>query len=102
MGRPGQAPGSRRLSFALGPGSFHVLTGGADSGKTSVLSLIRMAGRPASGRVELFGRDAATLGRDDLARFRRRVGSMFAEDRLIDHLSVFDNAALVPRPASPS
>jgi cell division transport system ATP-binding protein len=97
MGGPGQAPWLRRLSFALPPGSFHVLTGEAGCGKTSVLGLIGLAQRPAAGRVEMFGRDTATLGRGELARFRRRVGRVFADDRLIDHLSVFDNAALIPR-----
>jgi cell division transport system ATP-binding protein len=97
MGGPGQAPWLRRLSFALPPGSFHVLTGEAGCGKTAVLGLIGLAQRPAAGRVEMFGRETATLGRTDLARFRRRVGRVFADDRLIDHLSVFDNAALIPR-----
>lgn len=90
-------PSSRRLSFALAAGSFHVLTGAAGCGKTLVLNLICMAGRPASGRVQVFGRDTATFGRGDVRQFRRRIGLMFEADRLIEHLNVFDNAALVPR-----
>ena len=93
----GEPPGLRRLSFALAAGSFHVLTGAASGGKSSILRLICAADRPAVGRVEVFGADIATLGGKDLARFRRRIGMVFAQDRLLDHLSVFDNAALVPR-----
>ncbi len=93
----GVAIGPRRLSFALAPGSFHVLTGASGSGKTSVLDLICAAARPAAGRVELFGRETASLGRKDLARFRRRIGRVFADDRLLGHLSAFENAALAPR-----
>ncbi|MGI8841096.1 MAG: cell division ATP-binding protein FtsE [Caulobacteraceae bacterium] len=97
LGEIGQAGSLRGLSFALAPGSFHVLTGPAGCGKTSVLDVIGMARWPEAGRVELFGRDTAALDQKDRPRLRRRIGRLFAKDRLIDHLSVFDNAALVPR-----
>src|SRR5665213_1261818 len=93
----GEADGAPPLSFAMAPGGFLVLAGPAGCGKTAILSLIGLADRPAAGQVWLFGRDAATLGRNDVARLRRRIGLVFAEDRLLEHLTVFDNAALVPR-----
>ncbi len=89
--------GSSKLSFIVPPRSFQILTGPANCGKTAILRLVCLADRPAAGRIWLFGRDSTTLGRGDVARFRRRIGLMFAEDRLIEHLSVFDNAALAPR-----
>jgi cell division transport system ATP-binding protein len=92
-----EAPPLRRLFFALAAGSFHVLTGAAGCGKTSVLNLICLADRPAAGRVRLFGRDTASLSRKDVRIIRRRIGLVFAEDRLLEHLPVFDNASLVPR-----
>ena len=97
VGGAGEALGPGRLSFALAAGLFHVLTAPAGGGKSSILRLICAAERPAVGRVEVFGADTATLGGKDLARLRRRIGLVFAQDRLLDHLSVFDNAALVPR-----
>jgi cell division transport system ATP-binding protein len=97
LGGPGDARQLHNLSFALAPGSFHVLTGAAGCGKTSVLNLICLASRPAAGRVQLFGRDAATLNPNEVCLLRRRIGLVFARDRLLEHLSVFDNAALVPR-----
>ena len=87
----------RRLSFALAAGSFHLLTGAAGCGKTSLLNLICVADRPAAGRVQLFGRDTASLSRREIRLMRQRIGLVFAEDRLLEHLPVFDNAALVPR-----
>ena len=93
----GEADGAPPLSFAMAPGGFLVLAGPAGCGKTAILGLICLADRPAAGRVWLFGRDTATLGRNDVARFRRRIGLVFAEDRLLEHLTVFDNAALIPR-----
>ncbi|MDQ2859761.1 MAG: ATP-binding cassette domain-containing protein [Pseudomonadota bacterium] len=97
VGLRGEPDGPPPLSFAMPPGDFLVLAGPAGCGKTAILSLICLADRPAAGRVWLFGRDAATLGRNDVATLRRRIGLVFAEDRLLEHLTVFDNAALVPR-----
>lgn len=85
------------VSFALPPGSFHVLTGAAGGGKTTILELIGLARAPSSGRIQLFGRDTAALGRKERPLLRRRIGQVFHGDRLAGHLSVFENAALVPR-----
>ena len=85
------------VSFELAPGSFHFLTGASGSGKTTVLRLIYLADRASGGRIELMGRDVATLRRRERPAFRRRIGVVFQEFRLLDHLSAFDNAALGPR-----
>ena len=92
-----EAKSPRGLSFALAPGSFHALTGAPGSGKTAILRLICLADRPARGRIQLFGRDVASLSRSEAAMTRRRIGLAFPDTRPLDHLSVFDNAALVPR-----
>jgi cell division transport system ATP-binding protein len=84
----------RDISFDLAPGSFHFLTGPSGAGKTSLLKLIYLAERPSRGLVSLFGRDVATTPRRDLPHLRRRIGVVFQDYRLLDHLSVFDNAAL--------
>ena len=82
------------LSFTLEPGSFHFLTGPSGAGKTSLLKLIYLAERPSRGLVSLFGRDVAATPRRELPYLRRRIGVVFQDYRLLDHLSVFDNAAL--------
>jgi cell division transport system ATP-binding protein len=84
----------RDVSFALAPGSFHFLTGPSGAGKTSLLKLIYLAERPSRGLVSLFGREVATTPRRELPYLRRRIGVVFQDYRLLDHLSVFDNAAL--------
>ena len=96
--RRGDDPGILRgVSFALAPGSFHVLTGAAGCGKTALLGLISLAQAQSAGRIQLFGRDASALGREERPLLRRRIGVVFQDDRLLDHLSIFDNAALAPR-----
>jgi cell division transport system ATP-binding protein len=84
----------RDVSFALDPGSFTFLTGASGAGKSTLLKLVFLAERPSRGLISLFGRDLAKLDRADLPSLRRRVGVVFQEFRLLDHLSAFDNVAL--------
>ncbi|MFM8800784.1 MAG: cell division ATP-binding protein FtsE [Tagaea sp.] len=84
----------RDVSFALPPGSLHFLTGASGAGKSSLLSLLYLARRPSRGTVQLFGRDVAGLARADFPALRRQIGVVFQDFRLLDHLSVLDNAAL--------
>jgi cell division transport system ATP-binding protein len=55
---------------------------------------LRLGHPPSHGRLRLFGRDTARLGRDDRAWMRRRTGVVFQDLRLLDHLSAYDNVAL--------
>jgi cell division transport system ATP-binding protein len=82
------------ISLRLEPGSFHYLTGPSGAGKTTLLRLIAVAERPARGKIALFDQDVASLPRDTLAQLRRKIGIVFQDFRLIDHLSAFDNVAL--------
>jgi len=82
------------LELTLERGSLHLLTGPSGSGKSSLLKLIYLAVAPTRGSFELFGRDMAREPRDALPLLRRRIGVVFQEFRLLDHLSAFDNAAL--------
>jgi len=84
----------RDVSFALDPGSFTFLTGPSGAGKSTLLKLVFMAESPSRGLISLFGRDLAILKRAELPSLRRRLGVVFQEFRLLDHLSAFDNVAL--------
>jgi cell division transport system ATP-binding protein len=87
----------RDISFTLEPGSFHLLTGPSGAGKTSLLKLMYLAERPSRGSISMFGRDIATTPRDELPALRRRIGVVFQDFRLLDHLTVFENVALPRR-----
>ncbi|MEP5937949.1 MAG: cell division ATP-binding protein FtsE [Erythrobacter sp.] len=84
----------RDLSFTLHPGSFYFLTGASGAGKTSLLKLLYLAQRPSRGAIRMFGKDMITLPREQLPQMRRRLGTVFQDFRLVDHLSAFDNVAL--------
>ncbi len=87
------------LNFTLYPGSFYFLTGASGAGKTSLLKLLYLAQRPSRGLIRLFGEDAVTMPRARLPGFRRRIGVVFQDFRLVPHLSAFDNIALPLRVA---
>ena len=89
----------RNLSFTLFPGSFYFLTGASGAGKTSLLKLLYLAQRPSRGVVKMFGKDMVTLPRSDLPTYRRRIGVVFQDFRLVEHMNAFDNVALPLRVA---
>ncbi len=82
------------ISFTLFPGSFYFLTGASGAGKTSLLKLLYLAQRPSRGMIRMFGTDVITLPRGRLPAFRRRLGVVFQDFRLVAHLSAYDNIAL--------
>lgn len=84
----------RDASFHIQPGSFHLVTGVSGAGKSSLLKLIYLVSFATSGKVKLFGRDVLSLSPDELALLRRRIGVVFQDFQLLDHLSVRDNVSL--------
>ena len=92
----------KNISFKLEPGSMHFLTGPSGSGKTSLLKLIYLAQKPSYGEILMFNRDVAKVKREDLPALRRRIGVVFQDFRLLDHMSAVHNVALPLRIAGAS
>jgi cell division transport system ATP-binding protein len=84
----------RDVSLSIAAGSFHFLTGSSGAGKSTLLSLMHLRLRPTRGLLTVFGQDVGGLRRSEAPALRRRIGVVFQEFRLLDHLSVFDNVAL--------
>lgn len=84
----------KNVEFSLEKGSFHFLTGPSGAGKTSLLRLMYLDQRPSSGRLQLFGKDMSQVKASKLPLFRRRIGVVFQDFRLLDTLTTFDNVAL--------
>ncbi|GGA90918.1 cell division ATP-binding protein FtsE [Brucella endophytica] len=84
----------RDVSFHIPARSFQFLTGPSGAGKTSLLRLLFMALKPTRGLINVFGKDIATLDRSELPLLRRRIGVVFQDFRLLDHMTTYENVAL--------
>jgi cell division transport system ATP-binding protein len=82
------------IDLVLKRGSFTFLTGPSGAGKSSLLKLMYLAHAPTKGVIRLFGQQTLDLKRKQLAALRRRVGVVFQEFRLLNHLTAFENVAL--------
>ncbi|MBE7185900.1 MAG: cell division ATP-binding protein FtsE [Methylobacterium mesophilicum] len=84
----------RDVSFDLPQRSFQFLSGPSGAGKTTLLRLLFLSLKPTRGLVSIFGKDRLGLSRAELPSLRRRIGVVFQDFRLLDHMSTFDNVAL--------
>jgi cell division transport system ATP-binding protein len=82
------------VTFHLRPGSFHFLHGESGAGKTSLLRLMFMSLHPSRGALQMFNEDVTRVGPQKRAQMRRRIGIVFQDFRLLDHLTVWENVAL--------
>ncbi len=87
----------RDVSFHIAPKSFQFLTGPSGAGKTSLLRLLFMALRPTRGLITAFGKDITSITPRELPLLRRRMGVVFQDFRLLDHLTTYENVALPHR-----
>ena len=84
----------RDLSFQIDSHSFQFLTGPSGAGKTSLLRLLFLSLKPTRGLISMFDQDTATLSKDDRSTLRRRIGIVFQDFRLLDHLTTYENVSL--------
>lgn len=90
---PGK-PVLRNLSLHLEPGSFTFITGPSGAGKSSLLSLLALSLKPTQGTIRLFGEDMTNLTREELPEVRRKIGTVFQEYNLLNHITVAENVGL--------
>ena len=82
------------LTFDIPKKSFQFLTGPSGAGKTSLLRLLFMSLKPTRGLIRVFGREISTIPAPELPMLRRRIGIVFQDFRLLDHLTTYENVAL--------
>jgi cell division transport system ATP-binding protein len=82
------------MTFRINPGSFQFLTGSSGAGKTSLLRLMLMSINPSRGRIKLFSKETSQIPRRDIPFIRRKLGVVFQDFRLLDHLTTYENVAL--------
>ena len=82
------------LTFSIAPGSFQFLTGPSGAGKSTLLRLLFLSLQPTRGLIRTFDRNIATIPREELPMLRRRIGIVFQDFRLLEHLTTYENVAL--------
>ncbi len=82
------------INFDIAPHSFQFLTGPSGAGKTTLMRLIIMALKPSRGMIQIFGKDTAQLTKEEITTTRRKIGVIFQDFRLLDHLTLYENVAL--------
>ena len=82
------------VNFTLDSGTFHFLSGPSGAGKTSLLSMLYLGRQPTRGIMTMFGKNVGQLDRHELKKMRQRIGVVFQDFRLLNHMSAFDNIAL--------
>ncbi|PZU49583.1 MAG: cell division ATP-binding protein FtsE [Microbacterium sp.] len=86
-------PALNDVDFEVQRGEFVFLVGASGSGKSSCLRLILREDSPSDGRVVVLGRDLRTLSTRKVPYFRRHIGSVFQDFRLLPNKTVFQNVA---------
>jgi cell division transport system ATP-binding protein len=87
----------RDLSLTVDKGEFMFLTGASGAGKSTLLRLLLREDLPSEGTLKVFGRDLGTMTESDTQAYRRSIGFVFQDFRLIPRFTVFQNVAFVMR-----
>ena len=87
----------RDLSLTVKKGEFLFLTGPSGAGKSTLLRLLLREELPSEGELKVLGRDLNTLRPAQVQAFRRSVGFVFQDFRLIPRFTVFENVSFVMR-----
>ncbi|MFN7727627.1 MAG: cell division ATP-binding protein FtsE [Bdellovibrio sp.] len=91
---PGPIHALKNIDLNIAKGEFVFLTGPSGAGKTTLFKMLSAYDRPTSGQLNVAGFDLAHLNQTTVAQFRRRVGVVFQDFKLLKDRTVFDNVAL--------
>lgn len=84
----------RDISFEIPERSFQFLSGPSGAGKTTLLRLLFLSLKPTRGLISIFGKNRSAIARTELPLLRRRIGVVFQDFRLLDHMTTYENVAL--------
>ena len=87
----------RDLSLSVGKGEFVFLTGPSGAGKSTLLRLLLRQEVPSSGQLVVGGRSLSKMNAGQVQTYRRTVGFVFQDFKLIPTKTVYENITFVPR-----
>ena len=84
------------LSLTVAQGEFVFLTGPSGAGKSTLLRLLLMQEKPSSGEIVVGGQNLNTLSRREIQEYRRTIGFIFQDFKLIPTRTLLENVSFVP------
>lgn len=91
---PGPVHALKNIDLKIEAGEFVFLTGPSGAGKSTLFRMISAFDIVTSGRLKVAGQDMSRLSATEVATFRRRIGVVFQDFKLLKNLTVFENVAL--------
>jgi len=91
------APGLRDVSLKIDSGEFVFIVGSSGSGKTSFVRLLLKEIDPTRGKILIDSKDVSKINRRDMPHFRRKIGVVFQDFRLLKNKTVYENVAFAMR-----
>lgn len=82
------------ISFKVDEGEFAFITGPSGAGKTTVIKLLLRQLRPNSGKILIDGKDISTIKSADIPFYRRKIGVVFQDFKVIQDMTVYENIGL--------
>ena len=89
--------GLRDVTLTIGRGEFVFLTGPSGAGKSTLLRLLLLEDRPTEGTAIVNGRNLVRMSRNEVQAYRRSVGFVFQDFKLVPNKTVFENVSFVMR-----
>ncbi|MGB1539745.1 MAG: cell division ATP-binding protein FtsE, partial [Rickettsiales bacterium] len=87
-------PVLKDISFSLEPGGFYFLTGPSGAGKSTLMRVLGLTLPVQEGQFSAFGKDITTLPHAQLPALRQKIGMVFQDYQLLNHLTIAQNVAL--------
>ena len=90
-------PALDNISIQIKEGEFVFIVGDSGSGKSTLIKLLLKELEPTNGTVYINGRDVSRIRRRQIPKFRRQIGVVFQDFRLLKDLNVYDNVGFAMR-----
>ena len=94
---PNAVTALKSINLTINTGEFVFITGASGSGKSTLLKLIMKEEEASSGKIRVFGSDLISMKKKKIPFYRRTMGIVFQDFRIIENMTVFQNVELVMR-----
>jgi cell division transport system ATP-binding protein len=84
----------KNVTFKVDKGEFIFLTGPSGAGKSTLFKMLSAFDKPTSGLIEVCGYDLGSISKNDLVDYRKKIGVVFQDFKLLGDRTVFENVAL--------